>query len=192
MPNGRCGRGAALNVLIVKLSAAADADIRRTIDAWRYGGRAATAALQRRKRPRRRKRRGEEEEGQSEAHIGGTASRTPPNLGRPLSPLIIRLPSRDVFHLPRRCVCVCVRVYERARSASVSATRRVHLHRCTVMHRCARRVIWEGSRPRRDDACMTKPRCLCVVRIFYETRRKFHDGTNVDALSAVVVIGDRR
>lgn len=38
--------------------------------------------------------------------IGGTASCTPPNLGRPLSPLIIRLPSRDVSHLRwRRALC---------------------------------------------------------------------------------------
>lgn len=43
----------------------------------------------------------DEEEGRSRGpHRWDRIARTPPNLGRPLSPLIIRLRSRDVSHLP--------------------------------------------------------------------------------------------
>lgn len=46
-------------------------------------------------------------------------ARTPPNLGRPLSPLIIRLPSRDVSHLPRRW---CALAHRRAHTDAFTCT----------------------------------------------------------------------
>lgn len=64
----------------------------------------------------------EEEEGPERGpHLGGTAhrARTPPNLGRPLSPLIIRLPSRDVSHLPRRW---CALAHRRAHTNAFTCT----------------------------------------------------------------------
>lgn len=92
--------------------------------------------------------------GERGPHLGGTAhrasrARTPPNLGRPLSPLIIRLPSRDVSHLPRRwCApsptdaCIHTHIHTPHTDA--------RLHLCVRMQREASMrhtapQSWEGS-----------------------------------------------
>lgn len=81
-------------------------------------------------------------------------ARTPPNLGRPLSPLIIRLPSRDVSHLPRRW---CALAHRRAHTDAFTCTDAGDVDDAVLHHdlggvRYARSRFPEFDEDRRDTA----------------------------------------